>query len=153
MKKYLLIFLAASVTHVYGQYTVQKPLKDHNAPAWTLVRTGAGTWGCIDKDGKEVVKPIYKKIDRFGRYHSNWAMVKGITGFYGFIDNSGKEVVPLIYGKIYAFGSPEKELAIVQSVSGFYGIIDGSGKEVVLTVYEKEFLHSNYKALLEKRAD
>ena len=151
MKKYILILLAAAATNVYGQYTVQKPLNDKNAPAWTLVKTSAGTWGCIDKDGNEVVKPIYQKIDRFGKHHSNWAMVKSISGTYGFIDNSGKEVVPLIYSKIYAFGSPEKELAIVQSVSGFYGLIDGSGKEVVPTVYEKEFLLTNYKALLEKK--
>lgn len=136
---------------VYAQdYSVKKPLKDKNGPQWILVRTISGSWGCIDTDGKEVVKPVYEKIGKFGKYRSNWALVKTISDTYGFIDDTGREIVPALYTKICMFGTPEQNLALVRSVSDTWGLIGTDGKEAVKPVYEKEHLLLNYKSLMQK---
>jgi hypothetical protein len=48
--------------------------------------------GFIDENGKEIVKPIYKKIGQFGEFKSNWARIQ-LNNKLGFINNKGEEVI------------------------------------------------------------
>lgn len=90
------VLLFSSVS--YGQTGYKKVYKSGEyRQDWSLVKTITGTYGFIDKSGKEVVHPIYAKIWKFGEYHENIALVKSIAGTYGFIDKTGKEVVQAIY--------------------------------------------------------
>ncbi|MEQ9303549.1 MAG: WG repeat-containing protein, partial [Marinoscillum sp.] len=54
----------------------------------------SGLYGFINKQGLEVVPPIYDKISYFDRENSNWALVER-NGKFGFIDKDGKVVVPV----------------------------------------------------------
>ncbi len=64
---------------------------------WRLIKTTAGTYGIMDKNGKTISQPIYSKINKFGEYSNDLALVKNASGTYGFIDKSGKEVIPSQY--------------------------------------------------------
>ncbi|HHX78687.1 MAG TPA: WG repeat-containing protein, partial [Acholeplasmataceae bacterium] len=52
------------------------------------VRVGSKL-GFIDNKGREVVKPVYDKIEMFDVQKNDWAMVE-IDGRVGFIDKEGK---------------------------------------------------------------
>lgn len=64
---------------------------------WRLVKTSAGTYGIMDKNGKTISKPIYSKIYKFGEYSNDLALVKNASGTYGFINRSGNEIIPSQY--------------------------------------------------------
>ena len=68
-----------------------------NSGEFALVKNIAGSYGLINKEGKEVVKTIYENIADFGKIEKGLALVKSITGTYGFIDKNGNEVVPVVY--------------------------------------------------------
>ncbi len=66
---------------------------------WALVKTIAGTYGFINRDGKEILPAIYAKIYKFNENAKNLAMVKSVADTYGFINIEGKEVINPIYYK------------------------------------------------------
>ena len=100
-KTLLLLFLFATIcstaqnsAHYKKIYSYDQYQKD-----WALVKTVAGTYGFIDRSGKEIVPAIYAKIYKFSENGKNLAMVKSVAETYGFIDNKGKEVINPIYFK------------------------------------------------------
>ena len=64
---------------------------------WALVKTIAGTYGFINRNGETVVQPIYDKIEKFTENSGKYALVKSVADSYGFIDRNGKEIIPAIY--------------------------------------------------------
>uniref|UniRef100_UPI00249152A6 WG repeat-containing protein n=1 Tax=Marinifilum flexuosum TaxID=1117708 RepID=UPI00249152A6 len=62
-----------------------------------LVKSIVGTYGLIDKNGKEVVPANYSKIGKFNEIENGLALVKSIVGTYGFIDKKGNEIIEPIY--------------------------------------------------------
>ncbi|TBX69913.1 WG repeat-containing protein [Flavobacterium silvisoli] len=103
MKKYLLLLLlsvslngmAQEKNHYkkvfnYGEYKTD----------WALVQNITGTYGFINKEGKEVVPAIYLKIYPFETHkNKKYALIKNVAGAYGFIDENGQEAVKAIYWK------------------------------------------------------
>jgi stage V sporulation protein SpoVS len=100
MKKTILFLFLLTVISISAQNTTNyKKVYDYNEyhKDWALVKSIAGTYGFIDRSGKEIVPAIYAKIYKFN--DKKMAMVKNVAGAYGFIDNNGKEVVKVIYFK------------------------------------------------------
>ena len=99
MKNKLLILLLILISNLsYSQNGYKKIYKyDEYQKGWALVKNIAGTYGFIDKNGKEIVPAIYSKIEKFNYNESEYALVKSVAGTYGFIDRNGKEVIPVIY--------------------------------------------------------
>ncbi len=87
-----------------------------------------GKYGFVDKNGKDVVPPIYDDVQDF---NEGIAQVQK-DGKYGFVDQTGKEVVPLIYDSVDSFNDG---LARVEK-DGKYNFIDKTGKEVVPSEYD-----------------
>jgi hypothetical protein len=58
---------------------------------YSIVRNNK--WGYINREGKEVVKPIYDFVDNF---QNDFARVRK-DDKYGYINKQGIEVIPLIY--------------------------------------------------------
>ena len=92
---FLLISIAVSsqnVSHYKKVYDYDVYQKD-----WAMVKTVAGTYGFINRSGKEIVPAIYAKIYKFNENGKNLAMVKSVANTYGFIDEKGKEIIKTIY--------------------------------------------------------
>ena len=100
MKKIILfLFLLTAISGSAQTPSHYKKIYDYNEyhKDWALVKSIAGTYGFIDRSGKEIVPAIYDKIYKFN--DKKLAMVKNVAGAYGFIDDNGKEVVKAIYFK------------------------------------------------------
>jgi len=74
--------------------------------------------GFITIDGKEIVRPQYERIYKFGKYQKDWALVEQ-GGFVGFITNDGKEIVRPQYDRIIKNGDK------------IYGIMNGVKVEIM----------------------
>lgn len=90
--------------------------------------TKDGKYGFVDKNGKDVVPPIYDDVQDFNEGFAQVAK----DGKYGFVDQTGKEVVPLIYDSVDSFSDG---LARVEK-DGKRNYIDKTGKEVVPSEYD-----------------
>ena len=88
--------------------------------------------GFVDKEGKEVVKPIYDSLS--SKFEEGLARVRK-NDKWGYINKKGEEVVKLIYDDIDNFSNG---LAGVKKYDK-YGLIDKDGKEVVKPVYDALF--------------
>lgn len=103
MKKSILFLLLLLAISVSAQNKSQyKKIYDYNHlhKDWALVKNIAGTYGFIDRNGKEVVPVIYSKIYAFEtKKNGRYALVKNVANSYGFIDEYGREVVKSMYWK------------------------------------------------------
>ena len=100
MKKTLLFLLLLTAISVSAQNPSHyKKVYDYDVyhKDWALAKSIAGTYGFIDRNGKEIVPAIYNKIYKFKENNEKFAMVKSIANSYGFIDDKGKEVIKAIY--------------------------------------------------------
>ncbi len=86
-------------------------------------------WGYVDKDGKFVVNPQFKRAWTFAE---GLALVENTEGKYGFIDEQGKLVISPIYKSALSFS---EGLAPVVKDSEKIQYIDPSGK-TALTLEE-----------------
>ncbi|HCC07482.1 MAG TPA: hypothetical protein DEP72_04920 [Clostridiales bacterium] len=91
-----------------------------------------GKWGCVDKDGKEVVPTNYDEIV--------WVIYGGITqvklyGKYGIIDLNGNEIAPIKYDKIYVQSFKGSIMDMVGVIDGKYGPIGGECTYVDAKLY------------------
>lgn len=95
-------------------------------------KRGKVSWGFIDKNGNEVIKPRYKEVKDFclGRA----AVCRYSDGKWGYIDLAGEEVVPCIYQEAYSFD--EKGMALVK-VNNQYLVIDCNGVVLRELMYDK----------------
>ncbi|WP_130733853.1 WG repeat-containing protein [Flavobacterium sp. J27] len=68
---------------------------------WALVKTITNTYGFIDRNGNELVSPIYSKIYPFKEEKDNrkYALIKNVAGAYGYLNQNGEEVIKAIYFK------------------------------------------------------
>lgn len=99
-------------------------------PNWAMVKTIAGTYGFIDREGNEVVPAIYAKIRKFNE-GSNFMLVKSITDTHGLINAEGRLIVPAIYEKIEPADPPGKIFATLKTIHGTYKMIDEDGNEIL----------------------
>src|SRR6476620_11427520 len=97
--------------------------KDRTKPDLFLARS-KGKYGFIDKTGKFVLPPIYRKALEFSE---GLAPVEAITGKWGFVDTSGTPVIPPLYDLALPFS---EGLATVQSGS-LFGAINKAGEMIV----------------------
>ena len=67
------MFAVTTLTSQTGYDKVEQ--FDITKDGWAMVKLD-GKYGFIDKDGKEVVKPIYDKIEQFDITRDGWAKVK-----------------------------------------------------------------------------
>ena len=86
-------------------------------------------YGFINKDGKEVVKPIYDEVD--DDFFEGLARVE-INDKWGFINKEGKKVVKPIYDWVSTF---EEDLAKVMK-NGKWGLINKTGEKVIKPIYD-----------------
>lgn len=109
-----------------------------------------GSWGFIDRTGKEVVPPKY---DWAGDFYDGLAMVfiadrESEDGKWGFIDRTGKEVVPVIYDEVGEFR--EGRAAVCKD--GKLGFVDETGSIVIPLTYmyqsDGHWLASWYREVL-----
>ena len=105
MKKVTFIFIMFFTFTVFAQKSTAHYKKVYNFDEyhqdWALVKTIAGTFGFINRDGKEIVPAIYDKIYEFEIQINGkkYAMIKNVANAYGFIDDTGKEIVQGIHWK------------------------------------------------------
>ena len=92
------------------------------------------TYGFIDKQGKEVLPPIYEDADDMWYRSMRFAEVLVVSknGKYGFFDYEGKKLAPLKYGSINDFRSNRVHVYL----DGKFGYLDKSGKEIIVPQYE-----------------
>ena len=100
-------------------------------------------YGFINKEGKEVVRPIYNWADDFSE---GLACVEK-DGKYGFINKDGEEVVKPIYDWAADFS---KGLARVKK-DGYWGLINKEGKEIIKPVYDD--VSNFYEGLVHVKRD
>ena len=89
-----------------------------------------GTWGFVDKKGKEVITPKFDFACNFTE--EDFAKV-ALNGKYGFIDKTGKEIIPLMYDEISDFTEGIAKVALNEK----YGVVDKTGKEIIPLMYDK----------------
>lgn len=140
MKNYLFLLTMLSTTLAsHAQNTQLKATNDglsekENPSEWILVYAPDGLMGYLNREGKEVVAPVYEMIYPFGEYKKDWARVEILGGLTGFIDTTGKFVVEPKYEYIEKFGKYKEDWALV-CIDDQYGFINSQGKEVVAPIY------------------
>ena len=85
-------------------------------------------WGCINKNGKEVIPCIYDYIWDISEEYV--CVIKDEK--YGYVDRQGKEILPCIYDGISIFS--ENIVSVIKD--GKVGYIDKNGKEITPCIYE-----------------
>ncbi len=98
-----------------------------------------GKDGYINKEGKEVIKPIY---DFAVNFHKGLARVK-LNGKWGYINKDGKIAIKLIYDDVFEFS---EDLAAVCS-NGKWSYINKDGKEVIKLNKKYERAHEFHNGL------
>ena len=88
-----------------------------------------GKWGFIDKEGKEVAKPIYDRLS--SKFEEGLVFVKK-DNKYGFVNKKGKEVIKLVYDWA---GDFSEGLAKVMK-NGKWGFINKTGEKVIKPIYD-----------------
>ena len=106
-----------------------------------------GKYGFINDDGKEVVPPIYDRINKFGEYVKDWAKVE-LNGQKGFISSDGNIIVPLKYSEIEKFDVVRKNWALVKDKNEKMGFIDKTGKEIIPVQYDSIEAFTKKKGLI-----
>ncbi len=95
-----------------------------------------GLVGMINKEGKELVKPEYERIDAFGKDSITYTWKKDLVGL---IDIQGKVLADNIYEHIGHFKGNQ---AIIRK-GNLCGVIDKTGKVVVDMKYDKLVCEDN----------
>lgn len=88
-----------------------------------------GKCGLVSQDGKEIIKPQFEKISRFGRDGIAYTTKKGLIGL---ITMTGKVIVENIYGSI----SPFNGFYAITRKNGLAGMINKQGKVLIENQYE-----------------
>ncbi|MCL2045104.1 MAG: WG repeat-containing protein [Oscillospiraceae bacterium] len=111
-------------------------------------------WGFIDKEGNEVIAPIYDWVTDFtddgitatwlAHDPSSSRLPIVSNGKWGYIDKNGEEILPFIYDDAYSF---DNGVAVV-NVEGKYGYIDFDGNEVLPFVYDNASSFYNGAAIV-----
>ena len=129
MKKLLTIFLLASATFIFAQEVTKQYDKIEKFNQGVAVAWENGKCGLVTQDGKEILKPQFDHIGRFGRDGIAYTTKKGLKGL---IDMTGRIIVDNIYGDISGFNGP---WAITRK-NGLAGMINKKGKVLVENKYE-----------------
>ena len=148
----------AGVMYIGPRYDAEGP---HTPEGVALVMSNE-KWGVIDREGREIIPPVYDyadygegriliekegkcgftdregreivpmRYDRASVYLGGLAMVR-LDGKWGFIDLDGREIIPLRYESVDYFNN---QLAPAR-LNGTWGYIDGNGGTAIPFVYEK----------------
>jgi len=101
-----------------------------------------GKFGLINRQGYEIVAPIY---DNIHLYNEGYAAVSK-NGKWTFVNKQGKRLTPLRYDWVGGF---EKGLAAVRN-NGKWGFLNEQGFEVVPTAYEAVKLDQDGKIWVQR---
>ncbi|MBU1381844.1 WG repeat-containing protein, partial [Myxococcota bacterium] len=99
-------------------------------------------WGCIDKTGKEVIKPQYDSVRPFSE---GLAFVSDYDRKWGFIDRTGKKVIELknkLKNPLDGLLSSFSEGLAAVTFGEKWGFIDKTGKEVIKPKYDNAWSFS-----------
>lgn len=132
----------------------------------------AGTWGYVDKTGKEVIKPQYIYAfdfinDRAIVAKGKWTIDKKWDNEYkqgkywteeelwGVIDKNGNEIIPCVYDEIRCFINNDNDQTICEDYyqvhvggwqEGKWAIIDRNGNFVTEPIFE-DYSYDYYKGM------
>ncbi len=95
---WMVIDTSGAETRIAADAVDVKPFTEGRAPT----KTSDGLTGFIDKNGKLVVKPVYKSV---GYFTEGLAWAKTPEGMVGFIDPSGSWVIKPVYVAAKDFGN------------------------------------------------
>ncbi len=103
-------------------------------------------WGLIDKNGKYILKPKYRKIEPFQSNGLAVVRLDAATPKYSLIDINGKRIGKKSFQKILPFSEGK---AVVRS-GKFYGYIDESGSLIIPAQYNRARSFSNSRSIVQK---
>jgi len=129
MKKLFAILLLIMSVVMYAQEVTKQYDKIEKFNQGVAVAWENGKAGLVTQAGKEIIKPQFDQIGRFGRDGIAYTTKKGLKGL---IDMTGKVIVDNIYGDIGGFNGP---WAITRK-NGLAGMINKQGKVLVENKYE-----------------
>lgn len=111
----------------YTRYSRIDSYFNNYAKVYTKAANGQYLVSIIDKNGREIVPPIYPDNDNFYNVGEGLiALTK--NNKYGFIDTSGKVVIPFMYDKISPFSNG---IAKVWNGYRIMSYINNKGKEII----------------------
>ena len=108
-----------------------------------------GKWGAVNLDGKEVLKPIYEKIQSDYGYDSIvYATKDGITKI---IDTNTSKVLPSITYNGQVYLAKNGPVIVSDSIGYLRGLIDGkTAKMIVPTIYDEIYLDDDFAQVYHK---
>ena len=93
-----------------------------------------GKYGLIDKNGREVLKPVYDYLYSFSLSYGDMMKVEQ-DGKYGLIDESGKIVLSVEYDYLYSFSSSYGGLMKVEKNKKL-GLVNKNGQIILPVAYD-----------------
>jgi hypothetical protein len=129
MKKLFTILLMTMSVVIFAQEVTKQYDKIEKFNQGVAIAWENGKAGLVTQGGKEIIKPQFDHIGRFGRDGIAYTTKKGLKGL---IDMTGKIIVDNIYGDIGGFNGP---WAITRK-NGLAGMINKQGKVLVENKYE-----------------
>ncbi len=129
MKNLFILFLTTISVSLFAQEVTNQYDKIDKFDQGVARCWKVGKVGLVSQDGKEIVKPTYDDIGRFGRDGIAYTTKKGLKGL---ISMTGKVIVDNIYGDIGKFNG---SWAITRK-NGLAGMINKQGKVLIENKYE-----------------
>ncbi len=129
MKKLFTILLMSVSAVLFSQEVTKQYDRIEKFNQGVAVAWENGKAGLVTQAGKELIKPQFDHIGRFGRDGIAYTTKKGLKGM---IDMTGKIIVDNIYGDISSFNGP---WAITRK-NGLAGMINKQGKVLIENKYE-----------------
>jgi len=102
-----------------------------------------GSWGFIDKTGKEIIPCVWKRVRDFSE---GLTAVQNDAGKWGYIDKTGKEMIPFVWKGVKEFS---EGLTAVQNDAGKWGYIDKNGREIIPFIWNNASSFSEGLAAVE----
>ena len=176
MKKLLILLLFSPILDSYAQkWEKSYDFVDNNVCGLSKVKKN-GKVGYVNKDGKEIIQPIYDEgltfnegytavrtgaywlyIDSTGK-HITEAIYTDATGFkeglaavaktnlFGYINTSGELVIPFSFPNAHNFS---EGLAHASNAKGYWGYIDTKGNWAIKPEYDfaDDFINGEAKVM------
>jgi len=111
MKKIITICMFAVTLCLQGQVLESEIKVREQAPDWMRIYTESYV-GYIDRNGQEIVPPIYNEIGEFGELHDGFALIVK-DDLNGLIDREGNVIVEPKYESIQKADDYNKDWLMV----------------------------------------
>jgi hypothetical protein len=124
--KWFYISTSGKLTAISGNYQEIFDLKEGHSVV-SIARRDTLLFGFINKNGQEILAPVYEFLDRFERGTAVF-QEKGRTGM---IDTTGNVLVPALYDELYRFDQRH----YLFQLNGLKGLMSLQGKIVIPAKY------------------